>query len=337
MLYNTFKQCIIQHNKAQQGIYAMSNGFKVPEAAIKAKQEETILKNKARAAELAGEPVQLTLGTWFKKQRAIPKPISNSAIFRVLAKGEQRLILRNEKVASRTKGGVAEFEVFFTGEELDQRDMDLWLECCHEVHMNDNNCSSIQLTQTEMLKRLKRSKSGVAVKQLKASLLRLQGAQIVVEGNDESGKKYTYISSLVLRALVNKDGINVQLDSELSGLFSRSVAYVDHELRLSLGSDLAKAMFAFVTSDRPEEYRSGSFHRVKVNELHGIVGSRATTPNFKKSLRIAMNLLITKGVINYWAFIGNGSTAIEYTLTSSAGRKPAKWHITPDNKRCFQD
>lgn len=220
-----------------------------------------------------GGQVQLPL--WPDHVRAVPNGFLRSALFGVVAKGNRRFV-KTERVAA-----LDGIEIKYTGERLDQSDLDVWETVLHitRVQALGKHC---RVTSYRLLKLMGKTDSGKNRETLHARITRLRAGAIEIKQG-----RYIFIGGLLDEA--RKDEVTqewlITVNPRLRDLYSPDqFTMVDWAVRNALdGHQLAQWLHGFYASHaRP--------FPIKVETLHMLCGSEAgLISDFKKKLRKALD------------------------------------------------
>jgi hypothetical protein len=223
-------------------------------------------------AEEKPEPSQLPL--WPDPARAVPNSILRSALFGIVKKGHKSY-LKKEKLASYEN-----MELYYTGEQLDQGDLDVWECILHVARLQElgNKCT---FTAYEFLKILNKTNSGENRKILNNRLLRLKANAIEIKQRNLS-----YMGSLIDEVYKDEDTQKyvVVLNPKLKILFEADqYSMIDWNIRQSLnGKYLAQWLHGFYASHAQP-------YPISISKLSELCGSETQelwkfTQTLKKNL-----------------------------------------------------
>ncbi len=147
------------------------------------------LQNRSHRKTKMGEQSQNTvlqvgqkLPPWPEATRGCPNAILRSALFGVVAPG-RRNILWNQQVLSS-----AGHSIIFSGEKLDQSDLDLWLEILHLARKKELG-QKIAFSARSIIKSLGvKSVCGKDIARLKKNIQRLNRANLTIKEGGVSGR-----------------------------------------------------------------------------------------------------------------------------------------------------
>lgn len=201
------------------------------------------LQAKARERALAA-PAQPTpavqLPLWPEPVRGVPNGFLRSALFGAIRKGRRRY-LDGEKMAA-----LDGIEVYYTGQRLDQGDLDVWETVLHAVRAQALG-SQCRLTSYALLKLMGKTDTGKNRATLHKRITRLVASAVTLKQG-----RYTYIGSLIGSAAKDERTQEwvIQVDPGMAGLFARDqFTQIDWAVRQALdGQPLAQWLHGFYAS-----------------------------------------------------------------------------------------
>jgi len=209
---------------------------RIPEMQARAKQ-------RAERAPLPGAPlpknvVQLPL--WPEPVRAVPNGFLRSALFGAIAKGKRRYI-DGEQLAA-----LDGIEIRYTGQRLDQGDLDVWESVLHAVRLQELG-SQCRLTSYALLKLMGKTDTGKNRATLNKRITRLVASALTVKQG-----RYSYIGSLLSFAAKDEETQEwvIELDAKLRPLFAADqFTQIEWRVRHALdGKPLAQWLHGFYAS-----------------------------------------------------------------------------------------
>ena len=244
---------------------------RIPEMQARAKQ-------RAEREPLPGKPlpknvVQLPL--WPEPVRAVPNGFLRSALFGAIAKGKRRYI-DGEQLAS-----LDGIEIRYTGQRLDQGDLDVWESVLHAVRLQELG-SQCRLTSYALLKLMGKTDTGKNRVTLNKRITRLVASALTVKQG-----RYSYIGSLIAGAAKDEDTQEwvIELDPRLRPLFAADqFTQIEWAVRHELdGQQLAQWLHGFyATHAKP--------FPMKVETLLNLSGGENADPySGKQKLRKALD------------------------------------------------
>lgn len=261
------------------------------------------------------------LDFWPNNKRAAPNSMVRCSLFRaaLAGKSDGRKMHRNTQLPS-----LGNEEVFYSGDDLDQKDMDVWmavLQLFREKPVGD----SVRVSSNQLLKLAGLSSSGTSHEALKQRLDRLTFAHIKLNPTDPLSK-YSFHGSLLQRAERSSDGgvWEISLAPRLKLLFSDGYTWVDWEIRNSLKrSPLAQWLHSF--------YRSHSEPLpFSTSRLHSMCGSESQEMRFfRNDLKKAFRRLSSA--------CGEFGVKIEWHHDKKADRFYLRWVSKETQKHLSKD
>jgi hypothetical protein len=236
--------------------------------------EETITPMAKKNLPVVDEKIMLP--AWPNDKRAIPHPFVRSALFGIVKKGERKY-LKKQLITS-----VNGLKIMFTGETLDQSDLDVYLAILHHLS-KDALGNIVEMTSYELLKSMG-LKNGNNYEILDSNITRMVACAVHVDT-----EKYHYVGSLLEKGYKDKDTKKwvLQLNPDLLTLFKNNeFAHLDFEIRTKLKGQLAKWLFSFYSShEKPFPY--------KVETLKELCGSETKELfKFKQQIQKALDEIV---------------------------------------------
>lgn len=237
------------------------------------------LQEKARqraAQEQASAPAKVVqLPLWPEPVRAVPNGFLRSALFGAIRKGRRRY-LKAEQLAA-----LDGIEIRYTGERLDQGDLDVWESVLHAVRLQELG-SQCRVTSYALLKLMGKTDTGKNRATLHERITRLRANAVEVRQG-----RYCYIGGLIAGAAKDEETQEwvIELDAKLRPLFAADqFTQVEWAVRHALdGQPLAQWLHGFYASHAKP-------FPLKVETLHRLCGSEATLmSDYAKTLRKALD------------------------------------------------
>jgi len=224
-------------------------------------------------APLPENVVQLPL--WPEPVRAVPNGFLRSALFGAIAKGKRRYI-DGEQLAA-----LDGIEIHYTGQRLDQGDLDVWESVLHAVRLQELG-SQCRLTSYALLKLMGKTDTGKNRATLNKRITRLVASALTVKQG-----RYSYIGSLIAGAAKDEDTQEwvIELNPKLRPLFADDqFTQIEWAVRHDLnGKPLAQWLHGFYAS------HAAPFP-LKIETLHRLCGSEAGELwKFAQTLRKALD------------------------------------------------
>jgi hypothetical protein len=239
-------------------------------------------------------------------RRAAPNDIIRSGLFGVVKRGP-RTFLRNQELPA-TSG----WKLYYTGERLDQTDLDIWLEVMHRSRLTVPG-SEVRFTLRSILYALGKKDSGTEYKFLKKRLEGMSLGGFSLESED--GKKVRVTGHLFTFFEIDKntgEGV-IETNKRLRALYD-GVTFLNFHDRIALTSQLSKWLHALVSSH-------AQWMPTKVETLLKQSGSScAETRWFRAKLRTALKDLQERHLIQSWEIDERDLVRIDRDLTPSQQR-----------------
>lgn len=237
------------------------------------------------------------LDFWPEDKRAAPNAMVRCALFRgaMACRGGKRTMHQETLVASL--GGE---EIYYSGEDLDQRDMDVWMAVL-QLFREQAVGQYVQVTGNRLLKLTGLPNSGQSHKALEDRLKRLAFSRVDLIPTDPKSKA-VFFGPLLQSAERTSDGEywELSLAPRLKALFSDGYTWVDWEIRNELRrASLAQWLHSFYRSHR-EPLPIG------VQKLKNLSGSgtqelRFFRSDLKKALKRLQDACEKYGVVLEWS------------------------------------
>lgn len=252
-----------------------TNDFAEQIDAIRARARQKAERVPLPGAPFPAEAARLPL--WPQPVRAVPNGFLRSALFGAVAKGKRRY-LQGELMAS-----VDGIEIRYSGQRLDQGDLDVWVCLLHAVRLQVLG-SRCRMTSYALLKLMGRSDTGKNRATLQARIERLVATALTVKQG-----RYSYIGSLIGFAAKDEEtqGWVIELDHRLRSLFADDqFTQIEWAVRHDLGGyQLAQWLHGFYASHAKP-------FPLKVETLHKLCGSEMERmDHFREKLRKALGAL----------------------------------------------
>jgi hypothetical protein len=225
------------------------------------------------------QPVQLP--AWSDSKRAAPSAAFRSALFPALGR------VKRKKLWDEPIFSVAGLSVTFRGEQLDQTDLDVYLELLHRLR---DQSSEVEFTAYGILNALDRPIGSSGYVWLNAVIKRLTSGTIDLIGDDDR----TYSGHLIEASERQGKAYSVSVNQKFAKFFRSGWSSLDSNQRRALATPTAKALHAYYSS-----HRKPGFHLWTT--LAGIVGT--TDSNQRRAqqrLKTALDDLVSVGFLTAW-------------------------------------
>src|SRR5216684_1728418 len=252
------------------------------------------------------------------------RPVSNdmarSALFSCV-QGKDRRFIKDTLLAT-----VADKEIRFTGEQLNQDDHDLLMQMVFMAQHKPLG-SWVMVPAYGMLQALGRQIGGKQYHELRADIARLTAAMVIIRYTET--KREVFGHHLIAKAEQDEQTRHwmYRLDPDLRALYGDMThTLIDWDQRLALkGKDLARWLQLYIaTHAKP--------YPVKVATLRTLSGSRAKAlKHFRAKLRVALDDLVSNGDIAQWTIEMPGD--LLYVDRHAAVSASQKRHIVLNSYR----
>ena len=221
------------------------------------------------------------------------RPVSNdmarSALFSCV-QGKDRRFIKDTLLAT-----VADKEIRFTGEQLNQDDHDLLMQMVFMAQHKPLG-SWVMVPAYGMLQALGRQIGGKQYRELRADIARLTAAMVIIRHTET--KREVFGHHFLAKAEQDEQTRHwmYRLDPDLRALYGDMThTLIDWDQRLALkGKDLARWLQLYIASHAKP-------YPVKVATLRDLSGSRAKAlKNFRGKLRLALDDLVNNDDIERW-------------------------------------
>lgn len=256
------------------------------------------------------------LPLWPEAVRAVPNGFLRSALFGAIRRGARRYLER-ERIAA-----LEGIEIFYTGQRLDQGDLDVWEMLLHIARLQDLG-SECRITAYQLLKALGKTDTGKNRDILDQRLSRMKATAIDIHIG-----RYGYEGSLIDEIYRDKETREYvfRANSKLRTLFEPDqFTLIDWSVRRELdGQPLAQWLHGFYASHAKP-------YPISVTKLRELCGSEyERLDNFRRDLRKALNALVESSNRNNQFFSYEIRSDVIYTdkMPSKTQRK----HLINKNK-----
>jgi hypothetical protein len=243
-------------------------------ARAKAKQAQERL---AAAAQTPQPAPAATLPLWPDIVRAVPNGFLRSALFGAIGKGRRRFV-KGEEIAS-----LEGLQVLYTGERLDQSDLDVYESVLHALRVQAMG-EKCHVTTYALLKLLGKQDTGGNRQVLHERLIRLRSTVEI------SNDRFSYAGGLIDEIYKDKATRHyvIKLNPKLVDLFGKDqFTLLDWELRRALSQHpLAQWLHGFYASHAQP-------YPMRMDTLLELSGSENMEPRSgKQKLRKALDMLV---------------------------------------------
>lgn len=223
------------------------------------------------------------LQLWPEDTAGLPSRLTRTALFGLPRRGRRRWY-KEEPIISGS-----DVKVFYTGEQLDQKDLEVWLMLLMAFQGQDEDYM-LQTRMSHMLKTLKRSVEGGSRQALTSSLKRLTGASVYIKYRSGTVEGvFNFLHGVAWNSRTQE--ISIKLGRDLGSLFDVT-AFLDFDAHLLLPSQMAKAVHKYAVGNK-----RGKLHSVPLNKLKKLLGYEGEIKEFRKTLGKALVELESSGML----------------------------------------
>jgi hypothetical protein len=251
---------------------------------------DTAPAKKRKASSLVPTVDQLPL--WSERMRGTPNALARSALFTCADKRKERRLFERTEIAS-----IEGTRVLYTGRELRQDDLTVWLQVAHLARMHKLG-DQVEVSARSLANAVGWGGSGKDITRLRECIGRMREGAVWVSFGDGSGFSGNLISSLEWSDAGSGDREKWKLyfDRKILALFQPD-AYTlqDWELRKQL-TPVDQWVYGFyATHANPYPY--------KIETLHRLSGSLTKDVNeYRKLLAKSLARLVEKNLIADYVF-----------------------------------
>ncbi|MEY2888302.1 MAG: hypothetical protein RL027_642 [Pseudomonadota bacterium] len=234
--------------------------------------EQRINELQKEEAKLLGSAMEQLLPEIYENKRAIPNVFLRGGLFGLVRKG-RRALVKDMPIFT-----MSQYEIKFSGEQMDQNDLELWDTLIY-LAKNRNVNNALQLTLYDLCKEMDLSPTQKTYARLIARIERLQLGQVKI-----STFKQKFFGSLINNGFVDQNGkLVIEYNKKLMPLFvDNDFTFVDNTIRQQLGDNqLSRWLFCFYATHKEPIPFSFDF-------LHKLSGSCAEKKEFNRKIKLAL-------------------------------------------------
>ena len=231
---------------------------------------------------------QLLLPAFSSRQAIIPNSFARSSLFGVQARGQSDYLEQVELEAWKN------VQMKYTGPQLDQHDLDVWLQCLRLMDSNELG-QPVEFSAYGFLKDMGKGTSKRDYQNLNRRLTRLRAMALDLKIGEEG-----YVGGLLERYYRHEGSgrFIIIADPLTASLFKNDqYARLDWEQRIRLRGQLAKFLHAYL----PTHSTKNAPHFIGVQKIQKL--SRSSTKrlgDFRKLLRKSCQELVEIGALEEW-------------------------------------
>lgn len=230
-----------------------------------------------KEAKLLGTAMQQLLPEIFEDKRAIPNCFLRGALFGMVRKG-RRALVENQPIFT-----MSQYEVSFSGSEMDQNDLEIW-DTLMYLAKNRNVDNELRITLYDLCQQMRLSPTQKTYERLVARVQRLQFGQVKINKD-----KKQFGGSLINNYYIDTDGdgkLVIEYNKKLTPLFvDGDYTLISADIRHLLGDNqLARWLYNFYEShNQPIPFA--------INFIQKLCRSESEPKEFKRLLKNALELV----------------------------------------------
>lgn len=244
-------------------------------------KKSLILKEQKQKAEeeakLLGTAMQQLLPEIFEDKRAIPNCFLRGALFGMVRKG-RRALVKDEPIFT-----MSQYEVSFSGEHLDQNDLELW-DTLMYLAKERNVDSELRITLYDLCQQMRLKYTNTSRDALIARVKRLKFGVVNIKLS-----KQEFFGSLINNGYIDRDGdgkLVVEYNKKLAPLFvDGDYTLISADIRHLLGDNqLARWLYNFYESHKqPIPFA--------IDFIQQLCRSETETKDFKRKIKNSLELV----------------------------------------------
>jgi hypothetical protein len=235
--------------------------------------EQRVNELQKEEAKLLGSAMEQLLPEIYENKRAIPNVFLRGGLFGLVRKG-RRALVKDMPIFT-----MSQYEIKFSGEQMDQNDLELWDTLIY-LAKDRKIDSELHITLYDLCKQMNMPNSGINRKTLVDRVKRLAFGQVIIRTNRKE-----FGGSLINNYYINNnDGkLVIEYNKKLMPLFiDNDFTFIDNTIRQQLGDNqLSRWLFCFYATHKEPIPFSFDF-------LHKLSGSCAEKKEFNRKIKLAL-------------------------------------------------
>ena len=236
--------------------------------------EQRINELQKEEAKLLGSAIEELLPEIYENKRAIPNAFLRGGLFGLVRKG-RRALVKDMPIFT-----MSQYEIKFSGEQMDQNDLELWDTLIYLAKHRKVD-GELSLTLYDLCKEINLTDAKSNYERLITRAKRLSFGKVSIKAN----KKEYYGSLLDDVYIDNNTGkLVIRYNKRLTPLFSdnNDYTFIDNSIRQQLGDNqLSKWLFCFYATHKdPIPFN--------IEFLYKLSGSSNTVKDFKYKLKLGL-------------------------------------------------
>ena len=227
-------------------------------------------------AKLLGTAMQQLLPKIFEDKRAIPNCFFFFSLFGMVRKGRRAL------VGDAPIFTMSQYDLTFTGYELDQNDLELW-DTLMYLAKERNVENELRITLYDLCQQMRLTYNQERGRKLEERALRLKIGTVTIKNHLQ-----TFAGSLINNVYIDKDGdgrLVIEYNKKLAPLFTEDYTFISADIRHLLGDNqLARWVYNFYESHKEPIPFSIDF-------IKKLCRSESESKEFKRLLKNALEMV----------------------------------------------
>lgn len=240
MKNNQIEEKIKDLQEQSSHVKDMNMRFQITKEIKKLQEELDLVKSELA---LISTPMQQLLPDIFEEKRAIPNSFLRSALFGLVKKGK-RAIVKNARIYT-----MSHYELLFSGEYLDQNDLELWDTLIYLAKSKKIE-NELRITLYELCNAMRLTTGKINYDRLVVRASRLQFASV---GITDTSNNQIFLGHLLQNVFIDKNGdgkLVIMFDKHMGKLFhDNDFTLISVDIRHILGDNqLARWLYNFYES-----------------------------------------------------------------------------------------
>jgi hypothetical protein len=289
---------------------------------IVARLEKTMSERKAVSLETPRPLTRVQIPLWSDEHRPILHDLVRSALF-TCGQKDARQDLKAKPIYA-----LEHIRITYTGEELRQRDYDVYLQILHLSRGStvDSRQEWVEFDARALIKLLGWTQNSRSLLELREIIRRLTACALeVMRARTKTSVPVVYGGPLLLKYAGAQEGSfdevtfwKVQINTEVAAqLKPGDYTRIDWQVRSQL-SPLEKWLHAFYSTNQNP-------YPMKVETIHKLCGSRmAEMKSFRRAIKAALGRLTTVGFLSAWAIDDTDKVKVTRSQLLTSANSPGE-------------
>lgn len=245
-----------------------------------------VVKQESSKYEIGKIIMQEVLPMWDDFNRGAPNPVIRSSLFSVQT-SEAREFVKKQTIYSTSN-----HQISYTGEQLQQEDLSVWLCIIHMARIHSIE-SAIYFTTYQLIKDLGWKMHSDTYDRVKLILSRLKVTGVTIAAGVEKNYEGSLVQEIARSEFNGQTYWMVQLNPRITGIFmTDTTTLLEWEVRKEIGKKATVALWlhAYYSSHKVP-------YAISIRKLHELCGSANRLTGFRVNLNNALQKLITVGFL----------------------------------------